>query len=312
VKPLTRERFEAARRYMEESARPLERELFRVRFDGVAIDGTLSELGRYQNPDRGFGLGLEPDMRSPGSSSLHTGIALSHLRDLGVGPDHPLVLDAIAYLADTLEPETHVWRPTSADVNDHPHGPWWNDHGEDLEELFDRFVVIPRARIASLLYRFVDAAPSRAWLDELAEETVASIEALPNEKLWSGTLAYALELADEPSAPEALRRRLADRILPVLRSLVTLDDETWPTYCTPPVLVAPRPDSVGAELIRADIERNLDWLIERQTERGCWEPNWLWGKAYPEAWEEAKREWCGVVTYETLSALRAYGRLASA
>jgi len=296
---------------MEEEARPLERELFRVRFEGGAVDGALAELKQFRNSDRGFGLGLEPDMRAPGSSSLHTGIALAHLRDLGVGSNHPLVLDAVAYLVDTLAPETRVWRPTSADVNEHPHGPWWNDHDDELENLFDRFFVIPRARIVALLHSFADAVPSKTWLDDLAEDAVASIEGLANKQLWSGTLAYALELADEPAVPEPLRGRLAERILPVLPSLVTLDEETWPTYCTPPVLAAPRPDCIAAAPIRADIERNLDWLIDRQTERGCWEPNWLWGNAYPEAWKDAKHEWCGVVTYETLSALRAYGRLES-
>ena len=309
MKQLAMGQYQLAKRYMENHARPLERELFLVRFAGKPIEGALDELTRYRNPDRGYGQALEPDMRSPSSSSLETALALFHLRDLGLDAGHPLVAEAIAYLIETINPERWVCRPTPADINEHPHGPWWNDVDGQLEKTFDDFAVIPRARIVALLHYYADVAASRQWLIELTERAIASIEALPSERLWGDTLAYSLEIADEPSVPESYRNRVSSRILPEIRSLVTLDEEKWSTYCTPPVLVAPRPDSVAAPALREDVRRNLDWLIDRQTERGCWEPNWSWGKAYPDDWEIAKREWCGVVTYEVLSTLRAYNRL---
>ena len=225
MRRLPGEQYESAKRYMENNARPLERELFLVRFADKPAEDALAELTQYRNPDRGHGQALEPDMRSPGSSSLETALALFHMRDLGLGADHPLVAEAVAYLVETIVLERWVWRPTPEDINEYPHGPWWNDVDGQLEKTFDDFVVIPRARIVALLHHYADAVPSRDWLGELTERTVASIEALPSERLWSGTLAYALEIADEPSVPESQRQRVSDRILPEIRSLVTLDEE---------------------------------------------------------------------------------------
>ena len=309
MKRLTEERYRSASRYMKNHARSLERKLFLVRFAGKPAGDAVDELTQYRNPDRGYGQALEPDMRSPSSSSLETAMALFHMRDLGLDAEHPLVSEAIAYLIETIDPERWVWKPTPADINTYPHGPWWSDLDGQLGKTFDDFAVIPRARIVALLHHYSDAVPSHEWLQELTERTVASIEELANERLWSGTLAYSLEIADELCVPDSYRDRVTKRILLEIRSLVTLDEEKWSTYGTPPVLIAPRPECIAAHALQEDVARNLDWLIDQQTERGCWEPNWFWVKAYPDAWEIAKREWCGVVTYETLSALRAYGRL---
>ncbi len=270
MRRLPEEQYESAKRYMENHARPLERARFLSRFANKPVADVLDELTRYRNPDGGYGRALEPDMRSPSSSSLETAMALFHMRDLGLGADHPLVSEAIAHLVETVDPEYWVWKPTPEDINEHPHGPWWNDVDDQLEKTFDDFVVIPRARIVALLHHYADIVPSRDWLQELTARTVASIEELANERLWSGTLAYALEVADEPSVPEPYRKRIADRILPEIRTLVTLDEERWSTYGTPPVLIAPRPDSVAAAALKEDVGRNLDWLIGRQTDRGCW------------------------------------------
>jgi hypothetical protein len=39
-------------------------------------------------------------------------------------------------------------------------------------------------------------------------------------------------------------------------------------------------------------------------------PNWSWGGLWPDAWEQAKRDWTGVMTLDNLLKLRAFGRIA--
>ncbi len=63
---------------------------------------------------------------------------------------------------------------------------------------------------------------------------------------------------------------------------------------------------------RARFEHRFEGApIERvtQTPEGTWEPTWTWGGFYPEAWEQAKTEWRGHLTLETLASLEAFGRL---
>jgi hypothetical protein len=58
-----------------------------------------------------------------------------------------------------------------------------------------------------------------------------------------------------------------------------------------------------------EIPKNLDFIIEAQAEDGTWRPNWSWGEQWPDAWEEAKRDWTGVITLDNLRKLHVFGRL---
>ena len=58
MKQLSCEAFARARRFIITQGRPLERALFRYRFEGAAVEGVLDELARFQNEDGGFGRAL--------------------------------------------------------------------------------------------------------------------------------------------------------------------------------------------------------------------------------------------------------------
>ncbi len=118
MQQLSKERYTAARRYLAERGRPLERAQAEVAFDDGDPSQALRALAQYQNADGGFGHALEPDARTPSSSALATSIALSILVESGVAADAPLVQGAVRYLTQTLDPETLVWRIVPRDVND--------------------------------------------------------------------------------------------------------------------------------------------------------------------------------------------------
>ena len=61
--------------------------------------------------------------------------------------------------------------------------------------------------------------------------------------------------------------------------------------------------------VESELEANLDYQVAAQADGGAWEPNWTWAGIYPDAWELARREWCGHLTLETLTTLRAFGRI---
>lgn len=311
MKKLSRAAWERAQQFIHTQARPLERALFAHHFAGGPAEAVLAALGRFQNEDGGFGHALEPDVRTPSSSALATGIGLTVLKGLDCSADHPLVRRAVEYLLATFDREQHVWRVVPPDTNEFPHAPWWHDDddGGSLARTFDDFCIIPRAELLALLHHFPAHVPGD-WLEDITERTVRDVEGL--QVLGSGggdDLAYALGLAQAPGLPEGLRQRLLARVRQVVPRAVERDPARWGTYCTTPLKVAPSPDSPVTDLLWEDLQVNLDYLIERQSADGAWDPNWSWGGLYPQDWERARQEWRGELTLRTLRTLHAYGRI---
>ena len=120
MKKLDREAFAHARQFLLAQARPLERALFVHRFEGAAAGVVLAELARFQNMDGGFGHALEPDLRTPSSSALATGIGLRMLKELGCPADHPMVDKAVAYVTATFDEQVQAWRVAPSDTNLYP------------------------------------------------------------------------------------------------------------------------------------------------------------------------------------------------
>lgn len=310
MKQLVRGAFERARQFLMAQARPLERALFEYRFEGATAGSVLAKLVRFQNEDGGFGRALEPDLRTPSSSALATGIALRTLRELDCPADHPMVDRAVAYLLATYDEEARVWPVTPADTKRYPHAPWWHDEDGRLAQLFDGFRVIPRALIVGSLHHYAPLVPA-GWLDELTEETAGYIEAV--EVLGEGggsDLEYATSLAEAQNLPRPYATRLETRIREAIPQVVVRDPARWDTYCITPLRAVPSPHALGADLIPEALQRHLDYQIAAQTPAGTWDPTWSWGEAYPAAWAQARREWQGHLTLETLTQLEAFGRIA--
>jgi hypothetical protein len=309
MRQLGREAFERARHFLVTQARPFERALFEYRFEGASVDGALAELARFQNEDGGFGRALEPDLRTPSSSALVTGIGLRMLRELGCQADHPMVRKAVAYLITTYDEAAQVWRVAPPDTNLFPHAPWWHDEDGSLARRFDGFRTIPRALVVGSLH-YYSTLVSADWLDKVTEEMVRCIETV--EVLGEGggsDLEYAIGLAETHNLPQPYATRLTARIREAIPAVVVRDSARWDSYCITPLRIVPSPQSFGADLIQDELQRHLDYQVTQQTPEGTWEPVWSWGETYPEVWAQAKLEWRGHLTLETLTQLNAFGRI---
>ena len=306
---LAKESFERARGFLQADARLLERTLFEHHFEAGPAGAVLAALAAFQNDDGGFGRGLEPDLRTPSSSALATGIGLRTLKELGCGPKELMVEGAVTYLLETLDEEAGVWRVVPRDCNAHPHAPWWHDEAGSLARTFDDFLVIPRAELVGLLHHYSTLVPA-AWLEELTERTVRDLESI--EALGTGggdDLVYALSLAETEALPGPFRERVLSRLRLEVPRAVSRDPAEWTGYCITPLKVAPSPASAAADMLGELLETHLDYSIENQSVSGAWDPVWSWGDAYPEAWARARQEWQGCLTLDSLVTLEAFGRL---
>ncbi len=309
MKRLSRKAFGRAREFLLSKARPLERELFRQRFEGAGADGALAALSAFQNEDGGFGRALEPDLRSPGSSALATAIGLRTLVELHCPAAEPLVRRAVAWLLAAHDEETGVWRVAPPDVNAHPHAPWWHDQDGSLERTFDCFHIIPRALIVASLQHYASLVPA-GWLEGVTEDTVACIESVPELGGGGGSdLEYAIALVETRGLRPSWVQRLEARIRQVLPVAVVADPSQWGSYCLSPLRVIQTPQTLGVGLIAEAVQAHLDYQIEHQSAEGTWDPVWSWGGAYPESWAQARLEWRGHITLQTLTQLRAFGRI---
>lgn len=306
---LSPESFAQARQFLRTQARPLERALFAWRFEQGPPEAVVAALAAFQNDDGGFGHALEPDLRTPTSSALASSLALRLLREVECPAAQPLIAGAVRFLLATYDHDASVWRVAPLDTNDYPHAPWWHDEAGSLTHTFDGFLIIPRAEIVGSLHHFAALVPSD-WLQEVTERTVRDIEAIDPFGTGGGDdLVFALRLAETAELPPHFKDRLLRRLRSAVPQAVDQDPQHWGSYTITPLKVAPSPRSPVADLVWDALQSYLDYLIAGQSAAGSWDPVWTWGTSYPDAWEEARHEWCGHLTLETLTALRAYGRV---
>ncbi len=288
--------------FLRREARPLEQKLYNFHFENGPAAEVLAELARFQNPDGGFGHGLEPDLRLPGSSVIATTIAFQRLRELDTPKDHPLIVGGCRYLREQYNEAASSWAIMPPNVDEAPHAPWWT-YGGDLS----RSQANPRAEIAGYLHEYADHFPE-PMRRKVGQVVVEHLLDHPDDMPMHDFLCY-VRFYETPALPAAIKTTIVEKMKRVADRIVARDPESWKEYGLPPLSVVTSPGSDFAPLFRAALDANLDFEIAQQTEAGYWAPNWTWGDLWPEAWAQAERDWRGVLTLNALKTLHTFGRL---
>jgi len=298
---LPQERFEAARDFLDQNGRGLDIALLRQwpAKEGAG-EAVLAALAPFQNPDGGFGHGLEPDIQSPASSALATSIGLRFLARGEAQGDHPMVTAAIGWLDANLDRERGVWPIIGPDVDLAPHAPWWT-WSEDLAASWNGFRFNPTAEILAWLYRYRAAVPGAL---------LAAVEAGLRRTLVETALiegAYDLKCALRLIEADGLPPDLADP-LAALVSRSIADHDPADEHASP-FDFAPTPASPFAGAVTDRTAAALAALIAAQSEDGGWTPFWDWSFVDAGAWETALRDWRGWLTREALETLLTWRRV---
>jgi hypothetical protein len=299
---LSEDRFRQAVDFMKSRARPLEKALYACYFEGVAAAGVLDELAKFQNGDGGFGHGLEPDIRLDDSSVIATTIAFQRFRELKAPADHPMIAKACRYLLSTYDAQHLNWPIIPSNIDDAPHAPWWV-HGGDLEKSMSN----PRAEISGYLHDYPQHFP-KEMREVVTESVVNYLLSQPDQMEMHDLLCY-IRLWETQNPPEITKTMVLEKLSRIVDNAVERNPEEWKNYGLPPLAVIATPESPFAGAFADEIPRNLDFIIESQSEGGTWGPNWSWGDQWADVWEQAKRDWTGYLTLENLRKLRAFGRI---
>lgn len=278
--------------FMLRNARLLERRLFEAWFKGGPADSVITALAAFQNPDGGFGSGLEPDKRDPGSQPVDLQIALEALDTLGVLPA-AMVGRACGWMAGAAAAQGGLPYALPS-LNGYPHAPWWQVGSDGLVSNLN-----PTAAIVGLLLKHrvehaaVDRAAAFCWTAIEAATSADFHEVMP-------VLTFLENAPDRPRADAALAG-LVERVSQP--GVVTLDADAG-GYVQKPLDFAPTPDSAFHGLFsQAVLDRHLDALAARQQDDGGWPLNW------ESVGAGATLEARGMMTFKALRTLQAYGRL---
>ncbi|MCC5850127.1 MAG: hypothetical protein JJU29_18740 [Verrucomicrobia bacterium] len=303
---LSADAFKKAALFLNTNARHLERARFENIFASGSVGNVWIELLKFQNADGGFGHALEPDLRAPESSALCTSVAFQIMRCHKIPEREPFVRHAIRYLADTLDRNALHWRIIPEGIDAYPHAPWWNQEGREAG--FNAFSLNPTAEILGIV---LDGCVDDFGRDIVSRHMDRVIDKLDSvQKIEMHDLLCCLRLLETDNLPSTVRGRILEALKRLVSGSIATNPDQWKGYCLRPLQVIHRPDSPFMEGLEEAVALNLDYEIEEQMENGTWSPTWSWGDQFPQAWEEAKREWTGVLTLEKLITLKHFNRIA--
>ncbi len=129
---LSDEALKRSKTFIYENGRLLERKLYEYFFSRGELKATLKALLAYQNPDGGFGNGIEPDLLCPDSTAIGAETAMVIMDMLGYqGPE--IIEPLVDWLVVNQHEDGYIIHPPQA-LEDYPFQPWWwnPDHNRIL------------------------------------------------------------------------------------------------------------------------------------------------------------------------------------
>ncbi len=302
---LNAEAFARARAFLDAHARPVDRALFALRFEGAPGAPLIEAVAAYQNEDGGFGRSLEPDFRLHNSSVMATAEAFHYLIEAGAPGDHPVVQRGVAYLLAMLDKEDLSWLAVPVEVDVVPRAPWWTQSVWKDRPLADW--ANPNADCLAILLQYKDQVPSGA-LEALTGKAHAALAVMTSPCDMHAFLCWQ-RLARVIGEP--FRGDILGMLREEAPKVVAADEAGWASYGLRPYWAVPDADDPLYPTLAQAVARNLDYEIVHQQADGSWAPFWEWGQ-YEDSWAVARAEWCGVLTVKVLTALKAFGRLEEA
>jgi hypothetical protein len=149
--------------WLMDRGRPLDIARFQYHFENADVSFILDELRKYQNPDGGFGHGLEPDFRNPNSSPIATWVATELLSEIGCWSIQlDIVQDLVSYLSTCEEKDEDWFRFSIESNNNYPRAIWWNYDSEKKAGIYN-----PSAALYGFLALVADDANAKLKLKDI-------------------------------------------------------------------------------------------------------------------------------------------------
>lgn len=267
--------------FFQDHGRDIDQARFGYHFGTRDMTELVTALSHYQNPDGGFGQGLENDIAAPDSNPFATELALMICLQAGVAKDHPLLQRTVEYL-ELSQDEDGCWRFSPA-IYRHELAPWF--------ENWEWPNLNPACPIAGLLIDLgLGSARLHRRVEQLFERLGKPADLLGSE--YYSVRPYAYYFLAEWEHPQR-ELYLSGVVWWLLREHFSergIDGNHFFDYVR-------RPDTyVGKQIPEEILTVRLEALMAEQQEDGGW----------PSPYSE---KWRGWVTVQNLLTLRAFNWL---
>jgi AraC-like DNA-binding protein len=278
--------FQTIRNWIYRNARPLDLARWKYHFEEGSREEVINVLSAYQNPDGGFGNGIEADSWNKNSSPISTGTVIEILKEIGFADQkHFMIREMLRYFDETLDFVGDYWLSSTITNNDYPHAPWWT-HPNNVS--YD-WGYNPTAMIAGFVIGFADHHTS---LYKKAEKiAMAAVEKYLNGVMENGAaydsvkregelkclhyLAESLETSNWIQEEKIIQ--LKDRLIERLDLYIEKDASKWTGYCCRPSMLIASPDSMFYKGNEAIVDEELAFLLKNRNQDGVWDITWNWG-----------------------------------
>ena len=305
MKKLSKETFNEIKSYMNKEARGLEKAIFNYYFNNSDSDDILDMLEEFQNPDGGFGRGIESDFRLVDSSPMATSIGLRYLNLLRDDDRaQKMIAKAIEYLEAAFDRKRNGWYSVPITVNDYPHASHWEHRNDIGMTVIDYSWGNPTAELIGYLYRY------REYLTELDIFSLLNyaIEKLNERAEFSSEHEIFCYIRMYNIIDKEFSAQIEDTLKLAVSQLINVNECQWTDYVPMPLKFIEFESENFFGIDNMFIDKNLDYLIAKLEENKKIFPTWEWDD-YLDEWEIAKTEWIGNLTLEGVLALKKFNRL---
>ena len=276
--------------------RPLEIALLNYHFFDGDLEDVIRELAKYQNPDGGFGHGLEPDYLNPNSSPIQCFTAATILRDLNLPSDHEMIKSLLNYLENSYQKETKRWLNTLPSNDDYPHAPWWS------YDLNPQVSFNPSASLAGFIFLYANPSSNvYSYAKEVIYEAILHIK-LTLDPIEVHELRCLLDLANDLNklSEEILSPSLKDRLLFHINQILEQDETKWFTrYSVKPTSLLKEYPAFYHPNYEHLVKIELDLALSSRLNDGLWPVTWEWGTDQV-TFEDSKKAWKAIIALEYL------------
>lgn len=280
--------FKAAEGFILRNARPLDMAMWNYLFYGGSREDFLAALAAYQNPDGGFGWGLECDSLNPNSAPIQTLTACGALNEIGFDEsDHPIIQGILRYLdsgAD-FDAQSGQWLTSVPTNNDYPHAIWWSFNPDSKPEE-NPLPYNPTAGLAGFALRFADKDSSLyRKAEQIARSAIDFITSgkFPPETHVTGSFAMLYEYLSAANAKQFDLDKLKETLISRADAEICGDSSRWATeYVPKPSNYIQSRDSLfypGREALCAE---ECELIRRSQQPDGSFPVTWQWCTDYQE------------------------------
>lgn len=304
--------FKAAEGFILRNARPLDLAMWNYLFHGGSKQEFLTALAAYQNPDGGFGWGLECDSLNPNSSPIQTLTACGALNELGFEEaDHPIIQGILRYLdsgAD-FDEKSGQWLTSVPSNNDYPHAIWWTfDPNRKPEE--NPLPYNPTAALAGFILRFADKDSALyRKAEKIAHSAIEFITSgqFPPETHVTGSFAMMYQYLTAANAKQFDLDKLRETLISRGNAEICRDSSRWATdYVPKPSNYIQSRDSLFCPGNEALCREECELIRRSQQPDGSFPVTWSWCTDYQE-FELAANWWKSRIIITNMRFLAEFG-----